>query len=134
MMREESVWWIEDAKRSLTKAGKYLELGFYEDCVFNCQQALEKLFKGLSIELLKKRPVKTHKLTTLYKPLEKYAQIGEELKDFLSLISPYYFITRYPDIAMGLPSEIVTEKFAKECLTKTRRVFDCFQKFISKGK
>ncbi|MEM3536587.1 MAG: HEPN domain-containing protein [Candidatus Bathyarchaeia archaeon] len=86
-MREESAWWIEDAKRCLTKTGKYLELGFYK-----------------------------------------------ELKDFLSLISPYYFITRYPDIATGLPSEIITETFAKECLTKTRRFFDCFQKFTSKEK
>jgi HEPN domain-containing protein len=133
-MREESAWWIEDAKRCLTKAEKYLELEFHEDCVFNCQQALEKLFKGLSIMLLKKRPSKTHKLTTLYKPLEKHVALDEELRDFLSLISPYYFITRYPDIAMGLPGEIITKSFAVECLIKTRRIFNCFQKFISKEK
>ncbi|MGB9714634.1 MAG: HEPN domain-containing protein [Candidatus Bathyarchaeales archaeon] len=133
-MREESRWWIEDAKRCLTKAEKYLELGFYEDCVFNCQQALEKLFKGLSITLLKKRPAKTHKLTSLYKPLEKHVTLNEELKDFLSLLSPYYFITRYPDIAMGLPGEMITKSFASDCLNKTRRIFDCFQKHTSKEK
>lgn len=133
-MREESEWWIEDAKRCLVKAEKYLELEFYEDCVFNCQQALEKLFKGLFIMLLKKRPPKTHKLTTLYKGLEKHVALEEDLKDFLSLISPYYFITRYPDIAMGLPGEIITKSFAGECLTKTRRVFNCFHETISKEK
>jgi HEPN domain-containing protein len=129
-MREESRWWIEDAKRCLAKAEKYLELGFYEDCVFNCQQALEKLFKGLSIMLLRKRPDKTHNLARLYKALEKHVALNEELRDFLSLISPYYFVTRYPDIAMGLPGEIITKSFAVECIAKTRRVFDCFQKFI----
>ena len=130
-MREEAKWWIEDAKRSLLKAEKMFELGFYEDCVFNCQQALEKLFKGLWIGLLRKRPPKTHNVARLYSALEKQAPLDDELKDFLSLISPYYFITRYPNIAMGLPSEVVTKSFASECLTKTRRVFECFQRLIS---
>jgi HEPN domain-containing protein len=134
LMREESSWWIKDAKRCLIKAERYLELEFYEDSVFNCQQALEKLFKGLWIMLLKKRPVKTHKIIALYKPLEKHAALSEELKDFLSLISPYYFITRYPDIAMGLPGELITRNFALECLTKTKKVFECFQGYISREK
>ncbi|MDH5816687.1 MAG: HEPN domain-containing protein [Candidatus Nezhaarchaeota archaeon] len=108
-MREEAKWWIEDSKRSLLKAKKMFELGFYEDCVFNCQQALEKLLKGLWIALLKKRPPKTLNLIRLYSALERQAPIDNELKDFLALISPYYFITRYPDIAMGLPSEVVTK-------------------------
>jgi HEPN domain-containing protein len=71
-----------------------------------------KLFKGLWIMVLKKRPARTHKITTLYKPLEKDLVLEEELKDFLALISPYYFIARYPDIAMGLPGEVITKKFA----------------------
>ncbi|MEM0320548.1 MAG: HEPN domain-containing protein [Candidatus Nezhaarchaeales archaeon] len=130
-MREEAKWWIEDSKRSLLKAKKMFELGFYEDCVFNCQQALEKLLKGLWIALLKKRPPKALNLIRLYSALERQAPIDNELKDFLALISPYYFITRYPDIAMGLPSEVVTKSFASDCLTKTRRVFECFQSLIS---
>ncbi|MEM2925146.1 MAG: HEPN domain-containing protein [Methanocellales archaeon] len=133
-MREESIWWLEDAKRCLLKAEKYFELEFYEDSVFNCQQALEKLFKGLWIILLRKRPIKTHKIPNLYKPLEKYITLDEELKDFLSLISPYYFIARYPDIAMGLPGELITKSFALECLNKTRRIFECYQKYISREK
>ncbi|MEM0314019.1 MAG: HEPN domain-containing protein [Candidatus Bathyarchaeia archaeon] len=129
-MREEAKWWIEDAKRGLTKAEKYFEIGFYEDCVFNCQQALEKLFKGLSIELLRKRPAKTHNLAELYKPLSKHVALEDELKDFLHMLSPYYFVTRYPDIAMGLPGEVVTRSFASECVEKTRRIFQCFQGLI----
>ncbi|MCX8181754.1 MAG: HEPN domain-containing protein [Candidatus Methanomethyliaceae archaeon] len=134
LMREEARWWIEDAKRCLEKAEKYLDLGFYEDTVFNCQQALEKLFKGLWIALLKRRPIKTHKITSLYKPLEDEIHLEDELKDFLSLISPYYFITRYPDIAMGLPGEIITKNFALDCLTKTRRILECSLRSISKEK
>ncbi|MEM0101177.1 MAG: HEPN domain-containing protein, partial [Candidatus Methanomethyliaceae archaeon] len=78
-MREEIDWWIEDAKRSLIKAEKYLELGFYEDVVFNCQQALEKLFKGLWLKILRKRPIKTHKIIQLYKPLEEKLNLDNEL-------------------------------------------------------
>jgi len=131
-MREEAKWWIEDAIRSLMKAEKNLELNFNEDCVFQCQQALEKLFKGLTLGLVRKRPDKTHKLTKLYKGLEKHVKLSDDLKDFLSQISPYYFISRYPDIAMGLPGEVITKRFATECLSKTKRVFECFQRVIYK--
>lgn len=62
-----------------------------------------KMFKGLSIELLRKRPAKTHNLAELYKPLSRHVALEDALKDFLHMLSPYYFITRYPDIAMGLP-------------------------------
>lgn len=130
-MREEAKWWISDAKRSLVKAESNYGLKYYEDCVFLCQQSLEKLMKGLTIHLRKKRPTKTHKLLALYKPLEKHVKLNAELKDFLAEITPYYFITRYPDIAMGLPSEVITKRFAHECLSKTKRVFKCFQKVIS---
>jgi len=131
-MREEVRWWIEDAERSLMKAMKNFELEFYEDSVFLCQQSLKKLFKGLTIHLLKRRPNKIHKLLSLYKPLEGHVELSEELKNFLAQITPYYYVTRYPDVAMGLPFEVVTKSLAQDCLDKTKEVFKCFQKVISR--
>ena len=127
-MREEAKWWIDDAQRSLMKAEKNFELTFYEDCVFQCQQSLEKLFKGLIMHLRRERPEKTHKLTKLYSKLERYVKLDEEQQDFLAQISGYYFIARYPDIAMGMPIEIISKKFASDSLKKTRRIFNAFKK------
>lgn len=114
------------------KAERNFEIGFYEDSVFHCHQALEKLFKGVKMLLLRRRPEKTHNLKRLYRPLQKHIKIPNFLIDFLSELTPYFKITRYPDIAMGVPAHLISENFARKCLLYTRRIFECFQKVISK--
>jgi len=131
-MREEAKWWIDDGFRSLKIAKENYTKGFYEVTVFYCQQALEKLFKGSIIALRKVRPAKTHKLISLYGKLEDFVPLTEDLTDFLHMISPYYFTARYPDVAMGLPIEVITKKFAKESIDKTKRIFECFKKKLSR--
>jgi len=127
-MREEAKWWIDDAYRALDIAKANYAKKFYEVTVFYCQQALEKLFKGCIIAFKKVRPNKIHKLIILYNKLERICPLSEDLTDFLHTITPYYYITRYPDVAMGLPIGVVTKSFAKECIDKTERVFKCFEK------
>jgi len=90
-MREEAKWWLDDANRCLEKAERMLELNYTEDCVFFCHQALEKLFKGLTIHKLRQLPEKTHSLPRLYKKLEKYVKLSDDLVDFLHMITPYYY-------------------------------------------
>lgn len=131
-MREEAKWWILDAERSFLTAENNFKLKFYEVAVFYCQQCLEKLLKGSTIHFLKRLPKKTHRLMTLYKPLRKHVQLDKDLEDFLVQITPYYFITRYPDTAMGPPYEVITKSFAEDCISKTRRILSCFLKNISK--
>lgn len=131
-MREEAKWWIDDAHRSLKIAEENYKSAFYEVTVFYCQQSLEKLLKGSIISFKKARPRKTHRLMDLYQAVEKTVKLDEELTDFLHTISPYYFMARYPDVAMGMPVEVITKRFAKESLEKTKRIFECFDKKLSK--
>lgn len=105
---------------------------FYEVTVFYCQQGLEKLLKGSIIALRRTRPKKTHRLMDLYRAVERTVSLDEELTDFLHTISPYYFTARYPDVAMGMPVEVLTKRFAKESLEKTKRIFECFDKKLSR--
>ena len=58
--------------------------------------------------------------------------LDEESKDFLHTIAPYYFMSRYPDVAMGMPVEVITKRFAEESLNKTKSIFECFDKNLSK--
>jgi HEPN domain-containing protein len=130
-MREEASWWIGDAHRSL-KIAEQNSKDFYEVTVFYCQQALEKLLKGAIMVFNREKPKKTHRLIELYQTIETNVPIEGELKDFLQIIAPYYITTRYPDVAMGLPEGAVTKSFALECLEKTRRIFECFDKKLPK--
>jgi HEPN domain-containing protein len=131
-MREEANWWIDDAHRSLKIAEENLKNTFYEVTAFYCQQSLEKLLKGSIIAFKKERPKKTHRLIDLYQAVEATVPLDEESKDFLLTIAPYYFTARYPDVAMGLPVGVITKRFAEESLAKTKRIFECFDKKLSK--
>lgn len=131
-MREEATWWIDDAHRSLKIAEENLKSTFYEVTVFYCQQSLEKLLKGSIIAFKKERPKKTHRLIELYRAVENTVTLDEDSKDFLHIIAPYYFMARYPDVTMGLPVGAITRRFAEESLTKTKRIFECFDKKLSK--
>jgi HEPN domain-containing protein len=130
-MREEVRWWIESAYRELEKAEKNIEFKYFEETVFHCHQAIEKLFKGLSIHLKKERPIHSHNLVTLYNRIKMKLVLPRNLQDFLSEITPYYRITRYPNSAMGVPHELITKSIAKRFLKHTKSVFQCYQKLIS---
>ena len=132
-MREEASWWLNDAHRSLKIAEENFKTEFYEVTVFYSQQALEKLLKGSIIAFKKQRPKKTHKLIELYQAVQDSVPLDEELKDFLHTIAPYYFTARYPDVTMGLPIDAVTKRFAQESLDATKRIFECFDKKLSKA-
>ena len=131
-MHEEASWWLDDAHRSVKIAQENFKNEFYEVTVFYSQQALEKLLKDSIIALKKQRPKKTHKLIELYQTVQDTVPLDEELKDFLHSIAPYYFTARYPDVTMGLPLDAVTKRFAQESLDKTKRIFECFDKKLSK--
>jgi len=132
-MREEASWWLDDAHRSLKIADQNYKDEFYEVTVFYCQQGLEKLLTGSIMAFKKQRPKKTHKLIELYRAVEASVPLDEALKDFLCTIAPYYFTARYPDVAMGLPLDAITKRFADESLDKTKRIFECFDKKLSKA-
>ena len=132
-MREEASWWLDDAHRSLKIADQNYKDEFYEVTVFYCQQGLEKLLTGSIMAFKKQRPKKTHKLIELYRAVEVSVPLDEHLKDFLRTIAPYYFTARYPDVAMGLPLDAITKRFAEESLDKTKRIFECFDKKLSKA-
>ena len=131
-MREEARLWIDDALRTFKIAKENYSLGFYDVSVFLCQQSLEKMLKGSLIALRKGQIVKTHKLFTLYKRVANRVHLSDELINFLKHITPFYTITRYPDVSMGLPIDVISDKFAEECIEKTGKILSCFQKVILK--
>ncbi len=113
-----SVQW-EEARRWFAKSAEdqrmailacHAEPPMLEPAAFHCQQAVEKLFKGLLVAAAKVIP-KTHDLERLAGLVRLvYPQLAVEI-DRLSPLTPWGTVTRYPDLdaELGLTAEDISD-------------------------
>jgi len=83
---------------------------------FCSQQALEKIFKGAIIELVNKRPPRSHDLVKLAK--ESSLELLKSDFEILDEITQHYFRVRYPDVYKKIYSN---EKVAKTTFEQTEK-------------
>ncbi len=106
-MREETKNWLKQAEADLRKANVLFETNNFDGAVFFYQQTAEKALKSLCLVKLKEIP-QGHSiiyLATLVKvPREMFSGIRD--------LNPEYLITRYPDMAAGVPSEMYDREIA----------------------
>ena len=98
-LREEIRWWFESAIINLRRAERAFQANDFEACSFWSHQAVEFALKALIIykgEL----PPRTHNLRRLYEIVQEVLNLDEQI---LSELTPYYSVSRYPDIFMGIP-------------------------------
>ncbi|MGB9937848.1 MAG: HEPN domain-containing protein [Methanobacterium sp.] len=122
-MREEVSNWWKQAQKDLESASKNLEIKEYYITAFLSQQATEKALKALYIHKLKESSGQTHSLIFLGKSVE----IPDEFLSGLRKLSPDFVITRYPDVAHGVPYELYDEEIANERLNIAKRVIKWVQ-------
>lgn len=98
-MREEISWWIKLAQRNLRRAEEALKVQDFPEAAFWCHQAVEfalkayVLYRGML-------PHRTHNLMRLLRQADlEDAFPTHELAE----LSPYYSISRYPDVFEGVP-------------------------------
>jgi HEPN domain-containing protein len=96
MSRETSVQeWLDKAESDRGTA-KYLLAGKkYGDCVFYCQQAVEKLLKAIVVQQTAQRPPYTHDLLTLAKKITQ-VKLDDTTVEMLGNLDGYYAGSRYP--------------------------------------
>lgn len=116
-MREEINNWWKQAKRDLESANNSLKSGDYYVCAFLCQQTIEKGLKAVILYKKKEKPV-GHSLIRL----GKLASIPENFFSKLNLVSPQYFLSKYPDASEDVPYELYDEKIAKNFLNIAEEV------------
>lgn len=87
--------WLRFADSDRRAAHALLEAGFYEQCAFHCQQAVEKLLKAIIVKQTRSRPVHTHDLNALMERVTS-AAISEPIARAISDIDGYYAGSRYP--------------------------------------
>ncbi len=126
-MREEVSWWYGSAQKNLERAERSFNDEDFEACVFWCHQTVEFALKSLII-FLGQIPPKTHNLKRLYDIVKNYINVDEQL---LSELTPYYSVSRYPDIFMGIPS--VHRNTASRFLDFARNITKTIGEFFERG-
>lgn len=125
-MRNQIKRLIKQAEDDLNTAKDLLEDEKYYASVFFSQQCVEKSLKALYIKEKKESTGKTHSL--IY--LGKQTTLPKKHYTFLRNLTPEFVLTRYPDAAEELPSELYDEETASKYLEKTEEVLKWIQNKI----
>ena len=117
-------YWLDIAKYDLAVAESMLTSSHWLYVVFMCQQAIEKLAKGLYSYYLPDVPPHLHNIKAIIRKFESNLPeaVPEDTFDFFDTLTAYYLSNRYPDYLSKLSLQI-SEKEASEILKKTKEVF-----------
>jgi len=125
MTKEEKyTYWFELAQYDLDTAAAMLSSGRWFYVVFMCQQAIEKLCKGLYTLYLDDNVPKNHNIKQIFLCFEGKLSVGveEDKYHLFDSLSAYYLMNRYPDFSKQTNRQI-TKNEAELLLSKTKEVF-----------
>ena len=119
-IKQDIQYWVNIAKYDIGTAFSLLKSKRYLYVLFMCQQAVEKMLKGIIILKTKEFPPRIHDLV-------KLAELaGLKRKDidfeFLDRLSFYYIETRYPEEQLKL-HKTVSRKIASIYYKETKRIW-----------
>lgn len=116
-----SAWsrWVEQAQYDLVTARAMLDSGRYLYVLFCCQQAAEKMLKGLIAERTSDLPPRIHQLVRLAEVA--HLELPEERLELLLELSTYYIQSRYPEELPSFGAK-VTKPYAYEVLRRTEEI------------
>jgi HEPN domain-containing protein len=117
-------YWFEYAQNDLETAEAMFKTGRWTYVWFTCQQALEKLVKGLYLFYVDDNIPKLHDISAVFgKYSDKLKEkIKEDYLSFFDSLSNFYLRSRYPDYAKVLLSQ-TTEESSKSVLEKAKEVY-----------
>lgn len=124
-MREEINNWWKQAEADLRKAEILKNNEEYDGAVFYSQQAVEKALKAVCLLKLKEIP-RGHSI--IYLALK--TGVPKEMLSGIRDLNPEYLITRYPDMASGIPAEMYDEEIAGKHKKTAEKVLEWVEKQI----
>jgi len=122
--QEKFSYWLDIAQYDLDTADSMFSAGRWLYVVFMCQQAIEKLCKGLYLLLVNDNVPKTHDINSLLSGFEdKIPVVIEDSKRLLfAKLSAFYLNNRYPEYKDKLSVSLNREE-AKTILENSREAF-----------
>ena len=121
---EKFEYWLDIAKYDLETAGAMFAAGRWLYVIFMCQQAIEKLCKGLYLLYIDDDVPKIHDIHSI---ISKFADklpsaIGDDKRRLFNKLSAFYLNNRYPEYK-GRLSMSLNEEESKIILDDTREAF-----------
>ncbi|HSH35960.1 HEPN domain-containing protein [Schnuerera sp.] len=132
--KEKYEYWLDIAEYDLETAIANYKSGRYLYVVFMCQQAIEKMVKGLYILYTDEEPARTHNIARIFNKIFNQVKnrkivtdtnfdiLKEEYMEFFAELLYYYISERYPTYKQKLSTSI-SKKRAKKVLDKSKEVF-----------
>lgn len=127
-MKKETAQWLNYGYENLEVALLLFRSGFFNPCLQNIQQAIEKILKAAMIERglgLKK----SHSISELSRGLGDDGLLCGLSDDDCDLIDSVYISSKYP-VGSVLPDFNPDESICKDCLQIANRVYDVIVKGI----
>jgi HEPN domain-containing protein len=121
---EKFEYWLDAAKLDMRTAQAMLKSRIWLYVAFMCQQAIEKLVKGLYLLYLDDNIPRTHNIRAIIKPFEKKlpSQIPKETLELFHELSICYLNNRYPEYKDKVGAQIKGRE-AKALFQRTHEVF-----------
>ncbi|MCL1820589.1 MAG: HEPN domain-containing protein [Oscillospiraceae bacterium] len=122
--QEKYEYWLETAQYDLETAEAMLIGRRWLYVVFMCQQAVEKLVKGLYILYIDDNVPKTHNIRAIFEKFEDMLSdiVTDEHYNLFEELTTHYLNGRYADYKQKL-SERLNEQTAARFLKRTGEVF-----------
>ena len=116
--------WLEKAERDLDAAEAMFDTGRWFYVVFMCQQAVEKLVKGLYVQYVDDNVPRTHNIGLLINRFEAQLPVLIEDKHYelFDILSKHYLADRYP-VYISISSEEICKEYAENILINTKEIF-----------
>jgi len=121
---EKFKYWLYHAQYDIDTAGVMYQGGRWLYVVFMCQQAVEKLCKGLYLLYIDDNVPRIHDISNLVRRFEDKLPeaISEDIFIFFDRLTNFYLNDRYPEYQQNI-SGMVNEQAAKSVLDKTKELF-----------
>jgi HEPN domain-containing protein len=121
---EKYQYWLSYAKNDMDTAEAMFSTGRWLYVLVTCQQAVEKMTKGLYLLYVDDNIPKIHDINAIITRFEDKLPepVGDARSDLFRNLSMYYLRSRYPDYANDL-SAVATREAAKDILNKTKEAY-----------
>ncbi len=121
--------WLKQAESDLKKALNDLLTSDWDSAAFWSQQAAEKALKALLLE--RGLIYRGHELLEMADIIERELGISVgEIRDLLRDLTIHYTISRYPNAANAVPSELYTRDLAESLVNKAKRVIEWVKQYL----
>ena len=121
---EKFEYWRDIAQYDLETAKAMFKTGRWLYVVFMCQQAIEKICKGLYLLFINDDVPRTHDINSVITKFEDKLQttIDEDMRLLFAKLSAFYLNNRYPEYKERLGKSL-NKKETKDILDKSKEAF-----------